>query len=72
MRGGKCAGVWEKSLTPVVEPGQNESRWRAAMENLQIRAGAMMNVYLAKIILRGTKIWKAKKKERYAYYVKSN
>lgn len=26
VRGGKCAGVWEKSLTPVVEPGQNESR----------------------------------------------
>lgn len=26
VRNGKCAGVWEKSLTPVVEPGQNESR----------------------------------------------
>jgi len=34
------------------------------MENLQIRAGVMMNVYLAKIILRGTKIWKAKKERK--------
>jgi len=32
------------------------------MENLQIRAGAMMNVYLAKIISRGTKTWKKKRK----------